>query len=65
MYNLLPIEEIKQQLAERFDEVDLLEILNISSEELLDRFSDYIELNPEKYLELLDETTLDGYEDDQ
>ncbi len=63
MYSLLPYEEIKQLLAERFDEVTLLEIFNISSEDLIERFSDYIENDPDKYLDILREISLEGYEE--
>lgn len=38
----LTLEEIKQQLRQ-VNEVDLLEILDISSEDLVDRFQDIIE----------------------
>ena len=37
----LTFEEIKERLK-RLDEVDLLEILDISSEEILDRFEDVL-----------------------
>lgn len=39
---MLTLEEIKEELR-KVNEVDLLEILNISSEELVDRFEDIIE----------------------
>lgn len=65
MYNLLPFEEIKQLLAERFDEVTLLEILNVDAVELVDRFSDYIENDPDKYLDILRENSLEGYSEEE
>ena len=44
-------EELKEKLM-RFDEVTLLELLNISSEDLVNRFEDTID---ERYDELLKE----------
>jgi hypothetical protein len=38
----LTLNEIKDRLK-RLDEVDLLEVLEISSEDLVERFTDYIE----------------------
>ena len=51
MYTL---EEMKEILATQFDEVALLEIFDINSFDLVDRFSDLIENNPEKYENLLE-----------
>lgn len=42
----LTVPELKERLK-RLDEVSLLELLNISSEELVDSFSDNIENNYE------------------
>ena len=58
MYNLLPLEEIKELLAERFDEVTLLEILNVNSYDLVERFEDKIEDDLDKFIRLLDENHL-------
>lgn len=41
------LEELKEKLI-RFDEIILLELLEISSEEIINRFEDLIELNYEK-----------------
>lgn len=38
----LTLEEVKERLK-RLDEITLLEVLNISSEELVERFEDLIE----------------------
>jgi hypothetical protein len=38
----LTLNEIKERLM-RLDEIDLLEVLEISSEDLVERFTDYIE----------------------
>ena len=51
----LLLEEIKQKLAERVDEVTLLEIMEIDSRMLVGRFSDLIEDDPDKYLKILEE----------
>jgi len=42
------IEEVMEQLKQ-IDEVTLLEVLNISSEDIIDRFRDKIEDDPERY----------------
>jgi hypothetical protein len=38
---MLTLEDVKERLS-RFDEVTLLEVLNVSSEDIVDRFEDYI-----------------------
>jgi rRNA maturation endonuclease Nob1 len=58
---MLTLEELKDRLAHRFDEVTLMERLDISSEELVQAFSDKIE---ELYDELVEEVTEDEEEDD-
>lgn len=42
------LEEMIEQLKQ-IDEVTLVEILNLTSEDLIDRCRDLIEANPEKY----------------
>jgi len=44
--------ELKQKLANYYDEISLLEFLNITSEELVERFYDKIE---DRYDELVEE----------
>lgn len=44
----LTLEELKARLK-LLDEIDLLELLDISSEELVERFEDVIEDNYERY----------------
>jgi len=39
----LTLEELKERLANRLDEVTLLELLNITSYDLVERFEDIIE----------------------
>ena len=54
--------EIIMQLKQ-LDEITLLELLNINSEDLVDRFQDLIENNPEKFeLELAQFFDNDDYE---
>ena len=50
----LTVEELGQRLAEASDEVSILEILNINSFDLVERFSDRIEKHYEKLLEELE-----------
>ena len=49
----LTVPELKERLK-RLDEVSLLELLNISSEELVDSFSDNIENNYERLCKEVD-----------
>ena len=49
---MLTLQEIKEALCQ-YDEVTLLEVLNVSSEELLDRFEDIVEAQYEQLLEEL------------
>jgi len=50
----ITLEELKEWLS-RIDEVTLLEILDISSEELVERFTDEIEDNYDKLKGILDD----------
>lgn len=50
----ITLEELKEWLS-RIDEVTLLEILDISSEKLVERFTDEIEDNYDKLKGLLDD----------
>jgi len=58
---LITIEELAEQL-ETFSEVDLLEILDIDSKELITRFMDKIE---DKYEDLVSEFTIDLNEENE
>lgn len=44
----LTLEELKERLADRLDEITLLELLNITSYDLVERFSDLVEDNYDK-----------------
>ena len=48
---VLTLEELKEKVKEQINEVDLLEILEVTSEDLVNRFDDLIE---EKYDILLE-----------
>ena len=58
---MITIEELAEQL-ETFSEVDLLEILDIDSKELITRFMDKIE---DKYEDLVSEFTIDLNEENE
>ena len=51
----LTLEEIKERLLRFYDPDDLLEALQISSEEILDRFEDKLLLRLDKFQEDLEE----------
>ena len=51
----LTLEEIKERLLRFYDPDDLLEALQISSEELLDRFEDKLLIRLDKFQEDLEE----------
>lgn len=44
---VLTLEELKEKLI-KVDEISLLEVLNISSEDIVDRFEDWIENHQEE-----------------
>jgi hypothetical protein len=48
------LEELKSKLAQQLDEVTLLELLGVTSEELVEAFSDKIEENMTKYKGAID-----------
>lgn len=56
----LTIPELAERLAREFDEIELLDILDINIYEIVERFADKIEL---KYDELLAEVEQDIEED--
>jgi hypothetical protein len=53
----LTLQEIKEKLAEEFDEITLLEVLNINSFDLVDAFFDRIE---DKYEFFNKQLSMDG-----
>jgi hypothetical protein len=60
----LTLEEICERLAERFDEISLLEHLKVNSYELVEKFKDRIEDDIEYYQELAIDEDTDTPEDD-
>lgn len=46
--------EVLAQLKQ-LDEIDLVELLGVNSEDLIDRFADLVEANPDKYEEALNQ----------
>ena len=42
-------------MLKQLDEIDLVELLGINSEDLINRFEDLIELNPDKFDEALNQ----------
>lgn len=57
----LTLEELKEKLADRLDEITLLELLGITSYDLVERFSDVIEDHYDKLMKEID----DDYEVDE
>ena len=57
----LTLQEIKTKLAEQYDEVSLLEMLNIDSFDLVEAFLDRIEDN---FDQLMNEVDYDGEDDE-
>jgi hypothetical protein len=53
----LTLDEIKERLLHHYDPDDLLEALQISSEEILDRFEDKLLIKLDKFTEELEEDT--------
>lgn len=54
---MLLLSELKELLAARIDEVGLLELLEISSEDIVQRFEDAIEANFDKCSQAVEEET--------
>lgn len=58
---MLTLEETKERILKEYDSDDLLEALQISSEEILDRFEDKLIMRLEGFWEeLLEEDEEDG-----
>lgn len=52
---MLTLAELKQRLAAKFDEVTLLEILNLQASAIVEAFSDLVEERQEELRKLFDE----------
>jgi len=59
---MLTLQDIKERLC-HYDELTLLEVLNVSSEEIVDRFEDLILEQYETLAEELEDDTAEQYED--
>jgi hypothetical protein len=62
---MLTLQELKEKIAEQIDEVDFVDLLGLTTEDLIEAFSDKIEDNIEKFinnLELPEEEQEDGNE---
>ena len=57
----MTLEEVKEKLKQ-FDEVTLLEIFDITSEELVERFSDLIEEREEYFIKEIELEEFDTFE---
>ena len=51
---MLTLAEIKEKLIQQVDEVDIVDFLGLTTEDIVNAFEDIIEENPEKFLKLLD-----------
>lgn len=60
---MFTLEEVKERLKERVDEVSLVEYLGITAEDLVDRFEDIIENDLPKFRKIVDDTE-EGHDDD-
>ena len=56
----LTLDEIKERLLQHYDPDDLIEALQISSEEILDRFEDKLLRKVEEFHEELEEEVYDA-----
>jgi hypothetical protein len=52
---MLTLEELKTKLAERLDEITLLELLSINSYDIVERFEDFIENNYDRLMKEIDD----------
>lgn len=50
----LTLVELKEKIIEQVDEVDFIDFLGLTTEDLVAAFSDVIEENPDKFLDILD-----------
>lgn len=56
----ITLEELKESLALNFNPEELIELLNLDSEDIVDRFGDIIEMDFGYYAEILDNYVYDG-----
>ena len=51
---MLTLNELKEKIIEQIDEVDLIDFMGLTTEDIVNAFLDKIEEDPEKFLDLLD-----------
>ena len=61
---VLTLEEVKERLAERYDELQLVALFQVTSESLVNRYSDLIEDDLEHWQEILEEDGGEQNDDD-
>jgi len=57
---LLTLNELKEKVADQISEFDLVDLLGLTSWDLVNAFEEKLE---EKYTQLIDELSIEGYED--
>jgi hypothetical protein len=51
---MLTLQELKEKIVEQVDEVDFVDLLGLTTEDLLEAFSDKVEENINKFIEILE-----------
>lgn len=59
----MTLPELKEALANAYDEITLLELLNITAEEIVDKFSDEIEEHQDRLEQELEGISTNNKED--
>ena len=59
---MLTLEELKEKIVEQINEVDLIDYLGLTSEDLVEVFSDKIEERFEVFLDVVDDTSSEDYQ---
>jgi hypothetical protein len=62
---MLTLNELKEKLVEQVDEVDLIDILGLTTEDIVNSFSDLIEENADRLIQELELGDLDNQVSDQ
>lgn len=57
---MLTLNELKEKVADQISEFDLVDLLGLTSWDLVNAFEEKLE---EKYTQLIDELSIEGYED--
>ena len=59
----MPLWEILEHLK-KLEEIELLELLGLTSEELVDYLQDYVQEDPEKYIQYINDNIKDEFNGD-